>query len=146
MSLNTIYVLATIMGAIAALGTVLYLRRQTTATEKDEVRDEAMDLARLRGDIVTELRRRLDAIEQEQLDERSTCARKIEELHKTIELVREEASEAQRMLMVGLRGVLVKVLSHLETEPSETDEAIHYLRDALSQEAPPAPSPWRNRR
>lgn len=146
MSGNLIYIAATVIASLAAVGSFYYGRRQSSSSDKDEARNEAIDLANIRGSIVAELRRRLDAIEDEQLNERDTCAQKIDELHNTIQIVREEHAESVRMLAVTMRGALVKVLSHLESEPPESDEAIAFLRDALSQEAPPAPSPWRVRR
>lgn len=145
MTSNAIYIAATVVAALVAAGAFVYARRSTRTAEADTARDEAVDLAKIRGELNKELRERLDRLETEYVKDRDTADKKIEDLRNTIDLVREESAESQRLFVVGMRGVLVKVLSHLESEPPETDEAIQYLRETLSQEAPPAPSPFRRR-
>lgn len=120
-------------------------RRQADVAETDEAREEALSLARIRGETIDDLKKSVEEIKREQEEERGICAQKIDDLRKTIDHVREESAETQRMLVVGLRGILVKVLGHLENEPPEVDEAVEYLRDALDGEAPPR-SPLRRRR
>jgi len=115
--------------------------KEADATFQDDARSEAVALADTRGKRITDLSERLNALEQAQEQERHDCAEKINQLRATIDTVREEAAENQRMLMVGLRGVLMKVLSHLEVDPPEVPEAIEFLRDALQDDAPP--SLWR---
>lgn len=146
MSSSDLYIAATVFAALIAAAALLFARRSAQAAEADTARDEAVDLADIRGKMNDELRARLDQLEKDAVEDRDAAARKVEELRQTIDLVREESAESQRLFVVGMRGVLVKVLNHLETEPPETDEAIRYLRDTLSQEAPPPPSPFRLRR
>lgn len=118
--------------------------KEADATDKDANWTEAIGLADIRAQRITDLQERLSAIETAQEAERKDCSEKIDQLRATVELVREEAAETQRMLAVGLRGVLVKVLGHLEIEPPEIREAIEFLRETLDTEAPT--SLWRRGR
>lgn len=135
------------LGLTVSFALFLVTRRQTASVESDEARDEAMDLADIRGKVIEDLRRRQDELERAQAEERVACDEKIDQLRKAVELAREEAAENQRLLLVGLRGALTKVLGHLELDPPETEEAIQFLRDCLDTEAPPSLGyPHRRRR
>lgn len=128
---------------IISLALVFYTRRQTRAGERSEARQEAIELAEVRGKVIEDLEGRLDELEREQERERRDHAEKIRLLENVIEHVRAEAAEAQRMLVIGFRGATIKLLGHLEADPAEVDEAIDYLRDMLNGDAPP---PRRHRR
>jgi C4-dicarboxylate-specific signal transduction histidine kinase len=122
---------------LVSLALVLYTRRQTRAVEGSDARQEAIELADVRGQVIQDLENRLGDLEREQQRERDEHANKIELLEKVISHVRTEAAEAQRMLVVGFRGAAIKLLGHLEADPAEVDEAVDYLRDMLNGEAPP---------
>jgi len=124
-------------GLCISLLTLLHIRRQTRSGERSDARQEAIELADVRGQVIEDLEGRLDEVEREQERERREHSKKIELLEKVIEHVRTEASEAQRMLVVGFRGAAIKLLGHLESDPAEVDEAVEYLRDMLNGEAPP---------
>ena len=132
--------LAGAAGLCISLLTLLHLRRQTRSGERTDARQEAIELAEVRGHVIEDLEGRLDELEREQERERREHSKKIELLEKVIEHVRTEASEAQRMLVVGFRGAAIKLLGHLEADPAEVDQAVDYLRDMLNGEAPPPPA------
>lgn len=120
--------------------TLLYLRRQTRSGERSDARTEAFELAEIRGHVIEDLEDRLGKLEHDHEREREDHAKKIQLLEQVIEHVCTEASEAQRMLVVGFRGAALKILGHLEANPAEVDEAVDYLRDMLNSDAPPPPA------
>jgi hypothetical protein len=124
-------------GLIVSLLTLLHIRRQTRSGERSDARQEAIELADVRGHVIEDLEGRLDELEREQQHERDDHSKKIHLLEQVIEHVRKEAAEAQRMLVIGFRGAAIKLLGHLEANPAEVDEAVEYLRDMLNGEAPP---------
>lgn len=132
--------------AVAALlvsfATLLYLRRQTRSGERSEAREEAIELAEVRGRVIEDLEGRIAKLEREQEREREDHQKEINLLKQVIEHVRREAAETQRLLTVGFRGVTLKVLGHLEADPAEVEAAVSYLRDMLNGDEPP-PQPMR---
>ena len=134
------------MALLVSVAAVLYSRRQTQTSERSDAREEAIELADIRGKVINDLEERLDNVEREQEREREEHSKKIRLLEQVIEHVRTEAAEAQRMLVVGFRGVAVKVLGHLEADPPEVDKAVEYLRDMLATDGPDAPPSLRRRR
>jgi hypothetical protein len=135
-----------IFGLLVAVGTLLFLRRQTQIGARDDAREEALDLAKVRAQVITDLKKKVDDVVYENKREQEKYAEKIEMLEKVIEHVRTESAETQRLLAVGFRGALIKVLEHLEADPQETERAIEFLRDALNGDAPPPPGRLRRRR
>lgn len=120
-----------------------YNRRQARTNEHSDARTEARDLADIRGQVIDDLEARFEELESDLKREREQHAEKIELLEKVIAEIRREAAEAQRILLVGFRGTLLKLLGHLETDPPEVDHAIDYLREMLNDETNP---PSRRRR
>lgn len=43
--------------------------------------------------------------------------------------------DTQRLLLVGFRGALLKLVDHLEASPPQVEAAIVYVREMLSGEA-----------
>lgn len=142
----TISVGVSIAALLISFTMVLFQRRQTHDTERSDAREEALELADIRGKVIEDLEDRIGKLEREQEREREEHEEKIKLLHQVIEHVRKEAAEAQRMLVVGFRGVAIKVLGHLEAEPAEVDHAVEYLRDMLNTDDPHPPTPLRRRR
>lgn len=135
-----------VFGLAVSMVTAYFLFRQIRRQDKDSARDEAIDLAEVRGKVIDDLEGRLDGLERKLDDERREHEKKVETLEQVIEHVRSESAETLRLLMVGMRGVMIKLLDHLESDPAEVDKAIDYLRESLNVDAPPLPAQPRRRR
>lgn len=114
-----------IIGAVLGIGMLWYTRRTELGQARDEARDEAMQLAAVRKDVIDTQNARISALESE-----------VAALKLSIEKVRADAIEAQQTLAGSVRLSLRSVRGYLEQDPPNVASALSDLRDMLDGDAP----------
>lgn len=145
---STSLISSAISGALASLGLWLsarWRRRDEETAEvdnqresRDLAREEAMDLARVRGDAIEDLHRELSELKTEFEAERAQHLDAIGKLQAALDLSREQSLETQQMLAHGVHALLVWILRELENDPPHVDVAVRRIREAI-EDADPRP-------
>lgn len=135
--------------AVTALGLVYSMKRAARAdgrdvsqdahATRDVAREEAMELADVRGKAMGDLHREVAALRTEVAQERDAHLEAVGRLQAALDLSRDQALETQQMLAHGMRGLLVWLLSELEQEPPRVDKAVKRIREALADSDPRPP-------
>lgn len=107
-------------------------REQFEVEKEDRAREEAESLATTRGEMVGDLRSRVDDLQRQLGREQEHSTAAIKRLEEALKLSRDEAQETQRLLVVGFRGVLVKLHGHLDADPLELEAAKVYVAEMLA--------------
>ena len=127
---------------VALLGLIWQMKRsehedieaaeQREYQSRDVAREEAIDLAEVRGKAINDLHEEVARLRQEVEAERTAHAEAVSRLQRALDLSREQALETQQMLAHGMRGLLIYLLGELERDPPRVDVAIQRLREALA--------------
>jgi hypothetical protein len=134
---------ATVVAAVsaaAAVGTFLayvyFVRRE----DLNAAREEALALAETRGQIISDLRARLDSVERERLEAEATLAKRIRELEEALSNAqneaREQAYQMQRFYAAALVDLLSGVEHDLEADPPDVGQALGRVRSLLARRHP----------
>jgi hypothetical protein len=126
------------VSAAAALATVLAYLYGLRRADQTAARDEALALAETRGQMLTELRRRVAALEHSQKQARSYYKGRIRELEATVEQTRREAREqayqVQRLWVLAVAETLARLRNELEKRPPDVEAALACIRELLGDE------------
>lgn len=135
--------------AIALAGFVWTLKRsehddaqaaaQQEHQSRDVAREEAIDLAQVRGQAISDLHDEVGKLRKEVADERDAHLKAVGDLQHALDLSRQQSLEVQQMLAHGMRGLLVWILGELESEPPRVHVAIRRIREALDDADPRPP-------
>lgn len=117
---------------------------QIESGSRDLAREEAMDLARVRGEAIEDLHRELGELKMQFETERADHLKGLERLQGALDLSRAQSLETQQMLAHGVRGLLEWLLAQLEHDPPRIDVAVRRIREALA-DADPTPPGQRRR-
>ncbi|HEU0246244.1 MAG TPA: hypothetical protein VFR38_04090 [Gaiellaceae bacterium] len=128
--------------AAAAVGTFfayLYFARRS---EAHAAREEALALAETRGEVISDLRRQLAALEWRLRKTTEDCESRVRELETAIQATESEAREnayrMQRFYAASLSDLLRDVQVNLESEPPNLERALRRIRELLDDERPAA--------
>jgi hypothetical protein len=135
--------------ALTVAGFVLNTRRESRKEKaenadrqegrRDVARDEAIDLATVRGGAISDLQRELSALKELYQRERDEQMAKIADLQRAIELQQEQAFETLQMYAHGQRALFMTILGDLERDPPNVKRAVHRIRRVLSDPSPRFP-------
>jgi hypothetical protein len=120
-------------------------RREKAETEdrtfgrRDIAREEALDLAEVRGGAISELQRELAELKERYERERGEQLITIGGLQRTIDLMREQAFETLQVYAHGQRALLLTILGDLDRDPPNVAHAMKRIHDALSDPHPKFP-------
>jgi hypothetical protein len=125
-----------VAAAVISLLAYLYSLRRT---EQTAAREEALALAETRGQMVAELRERIESLERRNKRAKASYEKRIHELERTLELTRRQARKAPEPEPPGL-GVLpllealVRIRADLEQEPANVEAALGRIRALLTED------------
>jgi hypothetical protein len=130
---------ASAAAAVATLFTYAYFARRS---EAHAARDEALALAATRAEVIIDLRRRAEALEQQLTEMSVDCERRIRDCEDALRRAdadaREMAYQMHRVYAIALADLLREVQSALEREPPNLDRALARIRELLEGERPAA--------
>jgi hypothetical protein len=128
--------------AAAAVGTFLAYLYFARRSEAHAARDEALALAKTRGEVIVDLRQRLDTLELRLRTTKADCENRVRELETALETLeaeaREQAYRMQRFYAASLSDLLRDVQADLENEPPNLERALARIRELLDGERPAA--------
>jgi hypothetical protein len=131
-----------VLSAVAALASVclyLYFGRRS---ELSAAREEALALAETRRQVIADLKRRLNSLEQRHKRATVDCERRVGELQtaldKTEAQAREEAYRTQHFFSAALSDLLNDLRNDLEPMPPDVETALARIRKLLTDERPAA--------
>lgn len=143
MSLLAATSVATIVAAVsaaAALGTFFAYLLSVRRMEVNAARAEALALAEMRGEVITDLEARLESLERRHTASEKARTKRIRELEeqlaKTRAEAREQAYQVQRFYAAALADLLVGVQEDLETAPPNVERALTRIRGLLTRQRP----------
>jgi DNA repair exonuclease SbcCD ATPase subunit len=130
------------LSAFAAVGSlVLYLyfgRRSELAA----AREEALALAETQGEVIRELRGRVESLERRQKRAKAESERRIRELQAALNTSRQQARDdayrTQHFHAAALSDLLNDLRSGLERTPPDVDAALTRIRNLLTGHRPAA--------
>jgi hypothetical protein len=125
--------------AVATFFAYLYFGRRS---EVHAAREEALALAETRGEVIVDLRRRLDTVEQRLSETTAEYENRVGELESALQRTeveaREHAYRMHRFYATSLSGLLHEVQIDLEKKPPNLDGALARIRELLDGERPAA--------
>jgi hypothetical protein len=125
--------------ALASVSLYLYFGRRS---ELSAAREEALALAETRRQVIADLERRLDSLEQLHKRSRTDCGRRVSELQtaldKTQRQARDEAYRTQHFFSAALSDLLNDLRNDLEPVPPDVEAALARIRKLLTDERPAA--------
>jgi hypothetical protein len=125
--------------ALASVFLYLYFGRRS---ELSAAREEALALAETRRQVIADLQRRLDSLEQRHKRAKADCERRVIELQtaldKTQWQARDEAYQAQHFFSAALSDLLNDMRNDLEPVPPDVEAALARIRKLLTDERPAA--------
>lgn len=131
-----------VLSAVAALASVciyLYFGRRS---ELSAAREEALALAETRRQVIADLERRLNSLEQRHKRATVDCERRVGELQtaldKTQSQARDEAYRTQHFFSAALSDLLNDLRNDLELVPPDVETALARIRKLLTDERPAA--------
>jgi aspartate aminotransferase-like enzyme len=128
--------------AAAAVGTFLAYVYFARRSEAHAARDEALALAKTRGEVIVDLRQRLDTLERRLRTTRVDCENRVRALETALQTMEAEAREhayrMQRFYAASLSDLLRAVQANLEHKPPDVERALARIRDLLDGERPAA--------
>jgi hypothetical protein len=130
------------LSAFAALGSfflyLYFVRRSDLAT----AREEALDLAETRRQVIRDLRARIESLEEEERRARADCARRIRDLRTALDKARREARDdaykTQHFHAAALTDLLNGLRTELERTPPDVEAALTRIRQLLERQRPAA--------
>jgi len=130
---------ASAAAAVATFVAYLYFARRS---EAHAAREEAQALAETRGEVIVDLRRRLDTVEQRLREATLAYERRVAELEaglRKAELeAREHAYRMHRFYATSLSDLLRDVQAELQRQPPDVEGALRRIRAVLDGERPAA--------
>jgi hypothetical protein len=131
-----------VLSAFTALGSVflyLYFGRRS---ELSAAREEALALAETRRQVIADLQRRLDSLEQQHKRAKADCERRVSELQTALDTTqwqaRDEAYRTQHFFSAALSDFLNDLRNDLEPVPPNVEAALARIRKLLTDERPAA--------
>ena len=128
--------------AAAAVGTFVAYLYFARRSEAHAAREEALALAETRGEVISDLRRQLAALEWRLRETTEGCESRVRELETAIQATESEAREnayrMQRFYAASLSDLLRDVQVNLESEPPNLERALRRIRELLDDERPAA--------
>jgi hypothetical protein len=125
--------------ALASVSLYLYFGRRS---ELSAAREEALALAETRRQVIADLQRRLDSLEQRCNRAKADCGRRVSELQtaldRTQRQARDEAYWTQHFFSAALSDLLNDLRSDLEPVPPDVEAALARIRKLLTDERPAA--------
>jgi len=125
--------------ALASVSLYLYFGRRS---ELSAAREEALALAETRRQVIADLERRLDSLEQRHKRAKTNCGRRVSELQtaldKTQRQTRDEAYRTQHFFSAALSDLLNDLRNDLEPVPPDVEAALARIRKLLTDERPAA--------
>jgi predicted RNase H-like nuclease (RuvC/YqgF family) len=141
MSAFVAQVIAGVSTFTALGGMVLYLyfgRR----SDLSAAREEALALADTRRQVIADLQRRLNSLEQQNKRTKAECERRISQLQSRLDKshreAREEAFRTQHFFAAALSDLLNDLQNDLEPWPPDVDAALERIRKLLADKRPAA--------
>jgi hypothetical protein len=133
--------LVAVLAGLATIGSFLAYLYFVQRSKANDARDEALALAETRREVIADLRAQLATSEESRMRLETQAGRRIRELERALEDVREEAREQayhiQRLYAIGLADVLTGVRRDLEAVPADVEGALRRIRELLAS-VPPA--------
>ena len=125
-----------VAAAVISLLAYLYSLRRT---EQTAAREEALALAETRGQMVAELRERIESLERRNKRAKASYEKRIHELERTLELTRrrgarEPQPEPRGVSVLALVEALVRIRADLEDEPANVEAALARIRALLTED------------
>lgn len=131
-----------VLSAFTALASVflyLYFGRRS---ELSAAREEALALAETRRQVIADLQRRLDSLEQRHKRAKADCERLVSELQTALDTTqwqaRDEAYQTQHFFSAALSDLLNDLRNDLEPVPPNVEAALAHIRKLLTDERPAA--------
>jgi hypothetical protein len=125
--------------AVASVFLYLYFGRRS---ELSAAREEALALAETRREVIADLQKALDSLEQRHKRARLDCQRRVGELRTALDTTqrqaRDEAYRAQHFFSAALSDLLTDLRSDLEPVPPNVEGALARIRKLLTDERPAA--------
>lgn len=125
--------------ALASVSLYLYFGRRS---ELSAAREEALALAETRRQVIADLERRLDLLEQRYKRSETDCGRRVSELQTALEKTqgqaRDEAFRTQHFFAAALSDLLNDLRNDLEPVPPDVEAALARIRKLLTDERPAA--------
>jgi hypothetical protein len=136
---TTVIAALSAFAALASLFLYLYFGRRSDLAA---AREEALDLAETRRQVIRELRGRIETMEEEEKRARADSARRIRDLRaaldKTRAQARDDAYQTQHFYAAALSDLLNGLRSDLERMPPDVEAALTRIRKFLDRERPAA--------
>jgi molybdopterin converting factor small subunit len=136
---STVIAALSAFAALASLFLYLYFGRRSDLAA---AREEALALAETRGQVIRELRGRLESLERRHKREKADRERRIRELQAALDKsrvqAREEAYRTQHFYTSALSDLLNDLRSDLERMPPDVDGALTRIRKSLALRTPAA--------
>jgi len=130
---------ASAAAAVATFFAYLYFARRS---EAHAAREEALALAETRGEVIVDLRRRLETVEQRLRETRLEYENRVGELEGALQKAeleaREHAYRMHRFYATSLSDLLRDVQTDLKQQPPNVEGALGRIRDVLDGERPAA--------
>jgi hypothetical protein len=131
------------VSASAAVGTLVAYLYFVRRSEISTAREEALALAETRGEVIAELRVRVEGLEQRRKRMKADCDRRMNRLQRALEhdraAARERADQTQRLHAAALTELLEGLRADLEAVPPDHDAVLARIRQLLAR--PPAAVP-----
>jgi hypothetical protein len=128
--------------AAAAVGTFFAYLIFARRSEAHAARDEALALAKTRGEVILDLRQRLVALERQLRSATADCENRVRQLETALHTMeaqaREDAYRMQRFYAASLSDLLGDVQTDLEQTPPNVERALTRIRDLLDGQRPAA--------
>jgi len=138
-SAATIVAAVSAAAAVGSFFTYLIVARKTGV---NAAREEALALAEMRSQVITDLSTRLELLERQHQASLETSAKRIRELEeivaRTIADAREQAYQVQRFYAAELADLLLGVQQDLEAAPPNVERALTRIRGLLDDRERPA--------
>jgi hypothetical protein len=136
---TTVIAALSAFAALASLFLYLYFGRRSDLAA---AREEALDLAETRRQVIRELRGRIKSLEDEEKRARADYARRIRDLRAALDKMRvqarDDAYQTQHFHAAALSDLLNGLRSDLERMPPDVEAALTRIRKLLESERPAA--------
>jgi hypothetical protein len=128
--------------ATAALGTFVAYLYFARRSEAHAVREEALALAETRGEVIVDLRGRLEVLDERLRQLTASCEQRVRELESALARAeaeaREHAYQMQRFYAASLADLLRDLRADLEGKPPNLERPLARIRELLDGQRPAA--------
>jgi hypothetical protein len=130
------------VSAFAALASAFFYLYFGRKSELAAAREEALDLAETRRQVIVDLRAQLESLERRHKRTKADCERRTRELATALDATsmeaREDAYRTQRFYAAALSDLLNDLRGDLERMPPDVEAALIRIRRLLAGERPAA--------